>query len=342
MITAVVYIGSVLTAGDQLYLCDQGLHYISGERAVMRFALASFAAAAATLSLAQPHVRAGAGMSINPDIGAIPGVTDWSNVTPAPQANTNGKRFAMKLPPLAPRAHHPQRAAPHRLGSRVQAAARSQSSPSPPVTQHCNILVQSATQIFGFLSKDLNSFGEYGLFVPSQSPGALEVSFPYSPDSPSRIDFTAVNNQAPAFPFVGGGMLKFLVDLLAADWGVVVGFASTSDNFGPGSYNYGYIAGTGQTPPGSSAMLLDSTFGTATGVPTDSESAIWVYNPNTQAITAQWINIGGGAPATSFVYANDFNQALLITGDANVLRSTFGAPYPDVVGALPIYCCSIF
>ncbi|KAG9075911.1 hypothetical protein FRC06_009816, partial [Ceratobasidium sp. 370] len=178
--------------------------------------------------------------------------------------------------------------------------------------QQCNILVRSASQTFGYIAPELNEFGEYGLFVANPA-SALRVSFLYRPDSPSQIDFTAVNGQAPAFPFVGG----------------VVGFASTSDNFGPGSYNYAYVAGTRQIPPGP-AILADSTFGTATGVPTDSESAIWVYNPNTQAITAQWINTDGSAPATSFVYANDFNQALLLTGDANTLRNTFGAPYPDV------------
>ncbi|KAG9099994.1 hypothetical protein FS749_016564 [Ceratobasidium sp. UAMH 11750] len=279
----------------------------------MRFALASFTAVvAATLALAQPHARA---LTLNPARETIPGVEDWSNLAAAPSPpTTNAKRFAMKLPPLAPRAphRHPQRAAPHRLGSRVQAAPRAQSSPSPPVTQQCNILVKSAAEVFGFIAPMLNVFGEYGIFVPDQA-NALLVSFTYLPDSPSQLDFTAVNGLASAFPFVGG----------------VVGFASTDDNFGPGSYNYAYIAGTEQIPAGP-AVLRDSTFGTATGVPTDSESAIWVYDPKTQAITPQWINTDGSAPATSIIYANDFNQALLLTGDAPTLRETFGADYPDV------------
>jgi len=280
----------------------------------MRFALASFASvAAATLALAQPHPRAE--LRINPPRNTVQGVTDWGNLPPAAhKPNTNAKRFAMKLPPLSPRTHHPQRAAPHRLGSRVQAAPRAQTSPLPPVNQKCFILVKSATQTFGYLSSTFNDYGEYGLVLSDPSGLALQVAFSYSPDSPSQLDLTAVNGQAPSFPFLGG----------------VIGFASTSDNFGIGSYNYAYVAGTGQTPPGSRPVFQDSTFGTATGVPTDSESAIWVYNPTTQAITAQWINTDGSAPATSFVYANDFNKALLMTGDANKLRSTFGASYPDV------------
>ncbi|KAG9081977.1 hypothetical protein FRC07_014362, partial [Ceratobasidium sp. 392] len=140
----------------------------------MRFTLTSFAAiAAATLAYAQPHARAG--KSINPNIDEIPGVMDWSSIAaPAPEPNTNAKRFAMHLPPLSPRArhHHPQRAAPHRLGTRVQAAPRAQTSPLPPVNQECNILVKTEDEILGYLAPYFNAFGEYGKFQPDQD-GAL-------------------------------------------------------------------------------------------------------------------------------------------------------------------------
>ncbi|KAG9079582.1 hypothetical protein FRC06_007641 [Ceratobasidium sp. 370] len=277
----------------------------------MRFALASFAAA--TLALAQPHAHK---LSINPVRETILGVSDWGNLPATPSGpDTNAKRFAMNLPPLAPRVphRHPQRAAPHRLGSRVRAAPRAQAFLSPLLNQKCNILVKSATEVFGYISPSFNGFGEYGPCVPDQA-SALEVSFSYSLDSPSRIDLTTANSQAPTLPFMGG----------------ISGFASTSDDFGPGSSNYAYVGSTGRTPPGSRAVPTDSTFSAATSIPKNCESLIWVYDPDTQAIAAQWINTDGSAPATSLVYANDDNQAFVLTGDVNALRDTFGASYPEV------------
>ncbi|KAG8772454.1 hypothetical protein FRC12_003071 [Ceratobasidium sp. 428] len=272
----------------------------------MRFAFASFTAiVAATLAFAQPRTRAT--KSINPDVSVAHDV-DWDSLPPASEPNTNAKRFAMNLPPLSPKSRrHPQRAAPHRLGTRVRTAPRAQTSPEPPVTQTCYMLTN-----FGYLSPKLNVFGEYGQFQDGQD-GAMQVRFVHQPDSFSQMSGQVMNDPTTGtFPYLGGA----------------VGFASDSDDFHPGSPNYSYLVGTQKTDPGSPAMVGDSSFGTATGIPADYQSAIWTLNPESMAITAQWINSDGSAPHTEMCYADDGNQAILLTGDRDALNENFGTNYP--------------
>ncbi|KAG8793076.1 hypothetical protein FRC12_003942 [Ceratobasidium sp. 428] len=274
----------------------------------MRFAFASFAAiVAATLALAQPRTRAS--KSINPDTSVAHDV-DWDSLPPASEPNTNAKRFAMNLPPLSPKSRrHPQRAAPHRLGTRVQTAPRAQTSPEPPVTQTCYMLTE-----FGYLSPKFNIFGEYGQFQASPD-GAMQVQYVYSPDSPSQMSGRVINDPSTGtFPWFGG----------------VVGFASDSDDFSSDKSNYAYLAGTQHTDPGSPAMVGDSSFGTATGIPGDYQSSIWTYHPESKSITAQWINTDGSAPHTEACYANDGNDALLLTSSCDTLNNEFGTNYPSV------------
>ncbi|KAJ6550986.1 hypothetical protein DFH09DRAFT_1499577 [Mycena vulgaris] len=254
--------------------------------------------AAATLASAvgTPTRRA---MSFNPAPEDL--VNDPATVSArAPQALTNAKRLALGMPPLKPR--------------RRGGAARAANSPAVPIPQTCNIRAQGTDGTdFGFISPVWNGFGEYGTFQSAQD-GALEVSFSYSADSSTQIGFTATNGPSATFPLMGA----------------IDGFASDSPDFAVGSYNYAYLGGTTQSPPGSPPFSGASSFSTATGISERIESAIWSYDPKTQAITAQWVNTDGSMPATHIVYANDSNQALALTGDVSSFQNTFGAPYPEV------------
>ncbi|KAG9108580.1 hypothetical protein FRC07_008430 [Ceratobasidium sp. 392] len=280
----------------------------------MRFAFASLVAVAtATLAIASP-LTPRQFRSINPDPSVVHGAQKRSGVsTPAfVWANTNAKRFAAGLPPLAPRTNrrHPQSGPPGHLGTRVQAAPRAQTSPKPPVNQQCNIFTTYANgTAVGFLSREWNVFGEYFTFVPAQGPGALLVRFTYSPDSPSQLDFTAVNAPNTTYPFFGG----------------IVGFASDSDNFSPDSFNYAYLGGTTQTPPGSPAVPPEggsaNSFSDVTGIPVSVKSSLWTYDPATQAITPQWINTDGSAPATFIEFVQG---VIILTGGPGPVADTFG------------------
>jgi len=279
----------------------------------MRFALTSLVTlSAAALAVAQPSRRAG--ISFNPDGANLRPITGTPG---APEPLTNAKRFAMKLPPAAPRAHRrrPHGVAP-RGGSRVASAPRAATSPLPPVSAKCNIRATGTDGAdYGFISPLWNGYGEYGQFQSSPD-GALEVAFSYSPDSPSQIDFTATNGPSATYPF----------------FGAIDGFASTDDDFSIGSYNYAYLGGTTQTPAGSPPFTQgDNSFSAAYGIPENIESAVWSYDPTTQAITAQWINTDGSAPATHIIFANDYNMALALTGDVSAFQDALAVNYPEVL-----------
>lgn len=272
----------------------------------MRFALNLFATlAVAATALAQPARRA---LLLNPSVGGM--FSDVPNTGPI----TNAKRFAMHLPPITPKSLHRRLRGAPRTPTRVQAAPRTDSSPLPPSTMKCNILVTTIDgSTIGFISAAFNQFGEYGLFQQSQD-GALEVAFSNTPGASSQMDLYGNNSPSSTYPF----------------FGAIAGYASTSDDMGPGSYNYAYIGGTAQTTPGSPAVEGENTFYMATGESGDYESAIWNYDAGSQAITAQWINTDGSAPSTQILYANDDNQALVLTADVNALCSAFEASYPEV------------
>ncbi|KAG8680566.1 hypothetical protein FRC11_002292, partial [Ceratobasidium sp. 423] len=104
---------------------------------------------------------------------------------------------------------------------------------------------------------------------------------------------------------------------------------SADMNFGPGNYNYAYITGTKQTESGP-PVPGDTSFSTKTGIPSAYESAIWVYDTETNAITPQWTNTDGSMPATHILYADDGNEVLLLTGDPQAFRSGTGLDYPEV------------
>jgi len=227
---------------------------------------------------------------------------------------TNSKRFALGLPPLKPKAH--RRAGPGIGGTHVQAAARALTSQVPPVTAQCNILATDSNgNVIGFISPSWNGFGEYGTFQGS-SAGALVLSFSYIPGSSSNLDCTAVNSPSGAYPF----------------FGAIDGFGSDTDDLAPGNPNYVYIGGTTQTPAGSTPASGGNSFAAATGYDESVESAIWSYDPVSQAITANWVNTDGSTVPTTIIYADGDENALALTCDYGAFSSVYGA-FPAVTFA---------
>ncbi|KAJ7452632.1 hypothetical protein FB451DRAFT_1409322 [Mycena latifolia] len=268
------------------------MHIISSSALIL--AVATFAAAAGT-----PTMRRS--LSLNPPKpeGTTPAYVYAR--APAPAPITNAKRMAMGLPPLKPRHYGSGR------------AARQAVSAVPPVTQTCNLLATDAStgSTVGYLSPVWNSFGEYGIFQASAT-GALEVSFTYSGDSPTQLDLSATNGPE-TFTYVGA----------------VVGFASSSNDLGVASPNYAYLGGTFQVAEGPAVDDGANAFTASTSVSKAYESAVWMYDPATGALSAQWINTDGSAPATSIVYVAG-DEALVLTGDVAAFRSSFGVSYPEM------------
>jgi hypothetical protein len=80
----------------------------------------------------------------------------------------------------------------------------------------------------GPVGRSFNVYGEYGVSSNSADPVALSFAVPNNGDS---FDITASNAAVPSLPYLGG----------------IVGFASTSSNLGPGSFNYIVLGGTAQS-----------------------------------------------------------------------------------------------
>ncbi|QRV90179.1 hypothetical protein RhiJN_18197 [Ceratobasidium sp. AG-Ba] len=280
----------------------------------MRFTFVS-ALATATLVLAQSSTELR--ISINPHPNVTRGFPGWAALPPpAPsQPATDTKRFTADLPISEARSRHPhrRRAAPHRFGTRVR-APQAVLAPPPRITQKCNIFIESETDYYGYLAPTFNGFGEYGVIQPHQN-GSLEVSIAYRPSSPNKIEFLATNGPVDSYPYIGG----------------ITGFSSKGGDLGLGSFNYAYLGGTSQTPPKSPPVSADNSFSIMTSIPQEYESAIWGFDPETMAITVQWINSDRSAPATHLVYADDSNSALLLTGDVEEFQYTFDVSYPEVM-----------
>ncbi|KAJ7807348.1 hypothetical protein B0H14DRAFT_3764722 [Mycena olivaceomarginata] len=201
---------------------------------------------------------------------------------------TNAQRFALGLPPLPPHRRDPN------------AAPGAATSPLPPLVIRCNIMgtAQDGT-VLGFISPFWEGgMGQYGTFQPLPL-GALEVSFPFSPDSPGRINLKAKNSPDPTYPFFGG----------------VVGVQSSNSNIGRESSNYIALAGTVETPPGATPDAnFDNSYVHGQAV----ESAIWSYDPLTQILAPDWINTNGGEPQPDIIWGAGY-PFLMLVGDPRVL-----------------------
>jgi hypothetical protein len=155
--------------------------------------------------------------------------------------------------------------------------------------------------VLGYISGAQNGFGEYTV-VPTTS-GALNVTFNESSASPFDI---AINN-----PF----------DSNYSDLGGITGFSNSSPDLGSGSFNYSYLGESAATAPGATPANVGNSFTDATGIPEDSESALWSVDAATGILSAQWINTDGSSPATFAAFTQD---ALVLTGDLGAFEGAFG------------------
>ncbi|KAJ1305341.1 hypothetical protein OPQ81_000357 [Rhizoctonia solani] len=199
----------------------------------------------------------------------------------------------------------------HGPGSDPQTYAKPSSCAQ--IQKRCNIRVTHASNgtVLGFVSPVWNRHGEYGIIQTNQN-GSLEVSFSFSPKSPTQLDLLATNHVNKTYPYMGA----------------TVGFVSPSNDLVVGGYNYLFITGTTKIPAGPPVGADNNSFGGTTGIPKSAESAIWTYNRATKDLTPQWVNTNGSIPTSYVVYANDFNNAFVMVGDLGVFGKTFGKTYP--------------
>ena len=130
--------------------------------------------------------------------------------------------------------------------------------------------------ILGFLSKNTFSRAQHR-YQPDES-DALIITFtaPQGARSVSQARITTLNSDT-GFPLLG----------------FVQGRDNTNSDIRPGSYHYGYFAGTNGGAPGAPPQTVGNSYSTVSGLSRTSESDVWTINIATGAVTGQWINTDG-------------------------------------------------
>lgn len=215
---------------------------------------------------------------------------------------TNAQRLARGLPPAPPR----KRGRNHHGPSRTRTCSP---SPLPPVTYRGVIQVLSSVDgaSLGYVATDVNYWTP--LLTPDLAT-ALIVSFslPSGATSGSTLDLATGD---PTYPLLG----------------VTDGRDSTTPDYAPSSFNYGYIGKTVHTDPNATPQLVSSFFADSTQLAKTSESAVWSVDLPTGALTVQWINTDSSKPTTVvFVQSNH----VYVGGDPDAFHSRFPAPVTTV------------
>ncbi|KAK7678971.1 hypothetical protein QCA50_017914 [Cerrena zonata] len=211
---------------------------------------------------------------------------------PEPYLTTNAQRMARGLPPKKPRFNHARRL-----------VARQSATPCVPLAGIIGVALDGAPST-GYLASALNAFGEFQYTQNLNE--ALEVSICFT-EGPV-FDIKPTNGGNPTYPFLGA----------------VTGFANSDSNLSPSNFNYVYLAGTTQTPAGSTPQRQANAFSAAAGVPEDVESAIWSINTATNVLSSNWVNTDGSVPAQTIRFIASSN-AFAVTGSVAQFESNFGA-----------------
>jgi len=270
------------------------------------------------LGLVSPVVLAQA--SIQPPAELIHPVVTRS--TPIRRENvlyereTNAKRMAAGLPPLPPRSQRRQFSAADLEPRKVKSPEPS-AIPTKKFKGYIQITNTKTGDFIGWVGSTPTLFGELGP-VPDLS-DALEVSaggLKLGLNGPLEIKQT---NGASPYGYIGG----------------IVGFADTNNALKPGSFNYLYIGFVDETAPFATPAPGPNSFSDATGIPEDSESAIWIIETETGQLTAEWINPDGSIASKSNIVYYPPDDVLLIVGGNNAFDNAFGPAVPVTLELIP-------
>ncbi|KAJ7071376.1 hypothetical protein C8F01DRAFT_1110284 [Mycena amicta] len=162
------------------------------------------------------------------------------------------------------------------------------------------------SKVIGYLSRTLNSYGEYKGVSPSGEKNdiahrllvSLDLSLAESGVAQSLLVKNAPNNN---YPFLGA---------IAGEEGSSIG----SDG------DYLLVGGTGETTTGAKPSYCGSTFTDSTNVLRKCSSAIWLLNTTTSLVTPQWTNDDGTTVLANIGYTQG---AFVLTGDTDTFENTW-------------------
>ncbi|TCD64363.1 hypothetical protein EIP91_004194 [Steccherinum ochraceum] len=219
---------------------------------------------------------------------------------------TNAQRMKRGLGPKKPNYAYPKR------------ALHPRASPAPCTNPTGYVRAVyfdgQGKEVDGYIGFAPNDFGEYP-FTPTRT-NALRVQLNNCGANGGPFDISSLNG-IPNEPFLG------LID----------GFSNETPTLGPGSFNYAYIGGTSQTPPGSVPLVQSNSFTDATNLPEAVESAVWELGQG-NVLTAAWVNPDNSIPPEVLLYVPSAGT-FTVTGDLAEFRDTFGPAYPITFSFVP-------
>ncbi|KAH6916728.1 hypothetical protein BKA70DRAFT_1555360 [Coprinopsis sp. MPI-PUGE-AT-0042] len=261
----------------------------------MKFSFALLAALAAPLlagAVSVPHESRA--QSLNPHNVEL---HDPLAIEPQGDNLSNGERFRRGLNPKSPRHVH--------TPTRAQAARRAAASPVSR-TGYFKIVKAEDDSNVGFVGKSFNGFGEYGLTNKVEE--VLPISFSHASGDSDLFDISNHNpDQSSIYPNVG----------------FTNGFASTSEDFSNGSFNYAYLTGVQAGKNAASDSNKPNSFTVATGVPKSSQSTVWSFDAASNTFSVEWSNADDASFPADLVYYGP-NNVVAATGDYDKFADTFG------------------
>jgi len=159
----------------------------------------------------------------------------------------------------------------------------------------------------GYVGKDWNDYGQYGLCGQDELDLYLEVSIDLELAKRGATDIKTVNGPDANFPYFGG----------------ISGYTSdcTCSSITKNSKNYVYIGATTQTDPHAPPQSASNSFTKKTQVSRKASSAIFSFDETTSEITPQWINDDSSSPETQLGVSHG---SLVLLGDIELFTVTIG------------------
>ncbi|KAF5320700.1 hypothetical protein D9619_002172 [Psilocybe cf. subviscida] len=211
---------------------------------------------------------------------------------------TNAERLSRGLPPKAP--------------TRRFHAARTQASPSPQNSFTGKIEVRNTDggAVLGWLS---TATSDAGNIKPTTNEGeAMKFTFTldFGATSGSQVRVNMQNSPGPLL-------------------GLVEGRDNANPDIGADSFQYMYLNGISLpgSSPGSSPTAQTSVYSTKNSVTKHAETDIWTIDTVSGAMSVQWINSDGSAPATYLFLQSNYVYA---GGSPSKFHDRYPAPVTTV------------
>ncbi|KAF7306488.1 hypothetical protein MIND_00440100 [Mycena indigotica] len=162
------------------------------------------------------------------------------------------------------------------------------------------------SKVIGYVSRALNSYGEYIGVSPSNNKDDVAARMLVSIDLSLAENGTAQSllvKNAPKnnYPFLGG---------IGGQEGSSIG----SDG------DYLLVGGTRETATGAKPSYCGNTFTDARNILRKCSSAIWLFNTTSGLVTPQWVNDDGTAVVANIGYTQG---AFVFTGDKKTFEDTW-------------------